>query len=399
MIPLAPFELMMHYDHRRDYPMVFTLQAEYSGPLDRDRLQRSLRKAIGRQPLLHSTIQVRGGRPCWVPATTPPQPFAEGWIDLSLRPGVQVRVHELEGGFALDWDFHHACCDGIAAVGVLTDWLRLYNQPDLDLPALTPDLLAERIRFGRKGKLPMSWHPRDVVRWAGVAWRWLRPWAQPLAPGNGTRERGSHLVVRKLPIPVPAGYSLHDRIQSGFFRALRSWNQRRRGTEPARRLRVTVPVNQRQPEDRSLPACNKISYTFVDRTQAQCGEPQALLDSIQRERKRMQADNLSRQLLGVLYIGALYPPLIEWNLRMPMCRSTAVASHLVGSLRPALTDPGPVRLECMYGTPPIRPGTALALGSGVGRQRLHLALRGDSSVLSPSETEEILDELCGCLQS
>lgn len=403
-LPLSPFELMMVFDDRPDYPMTFSLGARVRGPVDRERLENSLNATLQRHPLLTSLLVDKRGYPHWTPLPAPYSCLSSEMgrpFDLRREAGIRVVSEPHCEGCTLHWEFHHACCDGVGALAVMGDWLQLYNRPHQPLPPLRPESLLQRANFRRMPPRPpgppRSWSQKARSLWDSlkIAWHvvWSRPSPVAAGPGPNSANRDSLTLLRHLDFPRNAQGTINDAMLAALFVTLAEWNQSRLGPHPDRLLRITMPVNHRLPEDQAMPAANVISYAFLDRRESQCRSLPALLQSLGVARKAIKQYGLSRQFVDTLALGAHFPRLMRWNVRYPICRSSAVYSHVGGPAQPLLQDPGPLQVEYLFGAPPIRPGTHLSIGGGVGREALQILMRGDARWFQPDDLNHLFDRL------
>ena len=65
-LPLTPFKLMMWFDHRPEYPMVFPLVCEFTGEVDRECVQQALDVVCARHPLLSARVESNRRQRYWV---------------------------------------------------------------------------------------------------------------------------------------------------------------------------------------------------------------------------------------------------------------------------------------------------------------------------------------------
>ena len=92
------------------------------------------------------------------------------------------------------------------------------------------------------------------------------------------------------------GVTTNDLMMAGLFRALGRWGRSHAGISPRALLRLTMPTNLREPEDRRMPAANVMSYAFLDHAQPiakispRCQRINVSTCAIRRE-------NLSRQFV------------------------------------------------------------------------------------------------------
>src|SRR6478735_7728636 len=72
---LTPFEAVMYWDDRPEYPMVFYGELELSGRLDREALRKAVQFVLPRHPLLRAGVETREGFPHWVECTVEEYPW------------------------------------------------------------------------------------------------------------------------------------------------------------------------------------------------------------------------------------------------------------------------------------------------------------------------------------
>ncbi len=187
-LPFTPFEYYYYSDDRPDYPTTFPVELRFSGLLDRERFLTALRDTIARHPLLRAHVDDRAGWPQWIDAgehpanvdwadaSTPIAPAGGEYLDLKSSTGLRTWVRADARGTRVLFQFHHACCDGLASLQFVYDLLAAYQNPTA--PAirrpLDPELLAARGAIAVDDAPPPSfWHGiRDtwytVFIWASL---------------------------------------------------------------------------------------------------------------------------------------------------------------------------------------------------------------------------------------
>lgn len=135
--PLTPFERFMWFDDRPDFPLVFQVDLCFDGPIDPQTMREAFRFAIGRHPLLRSTVQGSGCDAAWVASTSDwpelrvfskaadDEPGLAA-IDLTASPGLRGWMRETSVGWDIKLLFHHACCDGQGARMFIQDMVLAY---------------------------------------------------------------------------------------------------------------------------------------------------------------------------------------------------------------------------------------------------------------------------------
>ena len=294
-LPLTPFELMMWFDHRPEYPMVFPMVCEFTGEVDRECAEQALDVVCARHPLLSARVESNRRQRFWVASadrlnrinwdarTT----IQQRPIDLRHEPGVLVEFHVTPGRAVMTWHFHHCCCDGVSAVAVVVEWLLIYHalatgtdwqamvQPLEPLALIHRAQLRNRKRHQSAASTArrFSWRKLWSEAWTGL--RVLRTRPEPLAgrmvAANGRR---AEVLVQHLDVETTARLrnvaasrqgNLNDLLLTSLFLTMQRWNRDFRSRRGPSSYRVTMPTNQRIPQDRRLPAANVMSYAMIDR--------------------------------------------------------------------------------------------------------------------------------------
>ena len=391
--PLSPFEHLMLVDARPGYPMCFPIECVVEGQLDRARLQRAVDAASRRHPRLCSRVAWLAGRPCWLPPDVSPAvvwPAAEemqdAWrpIDLGHESGVRVVVRPLgERRHGIVLIVHHSACDGIAACEFFGDLWACYHgvtPPPLAATGGVAEHGSATISAGvterRSGKEPGV----DVLKeaWSFACFRpsplaWRRtaaddPTREPGEPPFATIQLDAQASARLRAAATSRTATLNDVIVAASIRAAVRWNDhhgRGRGG-----VRVTLPVSIRPPRLRT-PACNGISFAFLDRTRAACADREALLGSLAKASRWILASDVVQGFVEALRFLARRPWMLRAATRAPVFASTITVSNVgdvsrrmrAGVPKIAGRDaPGGLVIQGFRGVPPLRPWNRAALG-------------------------------------
>ena len=441
--PLAPFEQLMWIDDHADYPMAFPIVGEATGDVDRTSAQAALEAVCERHPLFRARVAELNGRPHWV---EPPagasgtnaieyregRTIAQRGFDLRVESGVRVEFWRDADRWRMVWHFHHCCCDGIGAAAAIGEWLLIYDALvhgrdwRAQVAALDNQAFAQRARLRTRRasppeKVPFWRRVRGVWSHMGQALRVVRTKPAELSatgdaatPGRlgASSELSPKAVLRvrhwdaeqlaALRRGVEAcGATLNDFLIAALMMAARDWNTCHSNGRETRPIRVMMPTNQRVGEDRDLSAANVVSYAMLDRAVHTAFIPSELLASVRRETAAIARHNLSRRFLVSLGLAARWP----WLMRRTMGRrgswATAVLSNLGDVSRRTRKSyrldgdcvvAGGLRLEALYGAPPLRPGTRAGLGVSIFRQRLTVAAIMDPYHFSDADQERFLDQ-------
>ncbi|MCP4788044.1 MAG: hypothetical protein GY903_12660 [Fuerstiella sp.] len=154
-LPLTPFEELMLDEEVDGYPITFYLQLRIRGTVDETTSAFAMRDALSRHPLLACRVEQtrHGAQWVWAGECTPQANMdAEGvatakpWqqrIDLTRTPGVRIWGEKAAESAVIVFQFHHACCDGIAAAQFLEDFAvgyAFYHDHGGEPDSLTPTI-------------------------------------------------------------------------------------------------------------------------------------------------------------------------------------------------------------------------------------------------------------------
>jgi hypothetical protein len=202
------------------------------------------------------------------------------------------------------------------------------------------------------------------------------------------------------------GATVNDVLLTALVLAVRDWNQRYASGRQSRPIRIMMPTNQRISGDGGLSATNVLGYAMLDRAARETQTPAELLESLRRETAMIARQNLSIRFMISLGVIARWPRLLEYALSRQGSWATAVLSNLGEVGRRVRKSyrwdgdrlaAGDLRLEAIYGAPPIRRGTRVALGVSVFRQRLAVAALFDPHHFNAADQEEFLDRFQAAL--
>ncbi len=442
-LPLAPFELLMYLDDRPDYPMVFVLECDFSGPICRAHFEEAISRVLDRQPMLTACIQTVRGYPHWVPTdcrppviwsteAAPPLTAENLAICIERESGLRVAVYESKAGARVRWHFFHACCDGVAGCIVIGEVLAVYHALCAGedwrqaLTAIEPRRLSDRANFRRGRATPLAtapgtslWSWKTLLGVAATAVEAMKlACTSPVSIATATDAKlaehpsgGSSYAIHSCDesqskqihkAAKGIGVSINDLLMASLFKQLARWNRAHKPKSPRDLIRITMPTNLRQLEDRQMPAADVMSYAFLDRRVKECGDVSILAEGLCVATRAIQRENLSRQFVEGIAIAAGHPWLIRAVLRRDSCMSTAVLSTVGDPARRfesrlprdgRTVVAGELRLEAFYGVPPIRPRTGLSIGTTQYRGCLTIAARADAKAFSTPQLVDFLAEL------
>jgi hypothetical protein len=431
-LPFTPFEVYYYLDDSREFPTTFPILLRFSGALDRALFSQALTQAVARHPLLRARVEIQRGSPCWVAADGPPPldwadaslpmaPAEGDYLDLTTGPGLRTWVRTSPGSAKVVFQFHHACCDGLAGLQFIQDVLALYRIAaghDPEQVSLRP-LDAELLR-GRG--MIASDEPRQAAPLQGLrdAWYTLKVWAailfrspEALASPRDSRAHDEHRELLAFEVATLSneetaalrrvaagkGVTTNDLVIRDSLLVLRRWNRREAG-HGSGRLRINVPVSVRTRDEAELPAANRIGYAFVTDAGGAGENPAQLLEVVREETRRIKEWKLGFYFLGGLAFARSLPGLLPWAMRRRRSFATAVLSN-VGRY---FADPtqknrgerwkcGELTLQWIGGVPPVRPLTSAAVIVIEYADETSFCLRTDPQVFDMDGTRRLLGEL------
>ena len=423
--PVLPFEQYMLDDDRPAAPMTFTVVWRLAGRVDGGRLRAAVAAACRQHPLLGCRVDrgrwvpVAGGVPFRLVPANAPRPDPE---TIDPRRDACLRVALVEpAADAGEWElrlcFHHAVCDGVAAMEFSGDVFTAYRGGSLKTsgrggsrrdPPVDPGLLADRGRLERPVVPGATW--RDAVRHffsegklfladRAVAIPAAAPPLRPV-PDEPLPVRFSAAetaTLRRLASDSEA--TLNELLLAVLMTVIGRHCRQAGPHRSAAWLGVVKPVSMRPPRPARLPASNGIGYAFLRRPLADCGDWRTLLPGIVADTRAVTRLGLAGCFHDALAVlcrlpGPLRRPLVRAMRpgsfvfsylgdplrRFPRELRRAIGAGDHGGRQAGGLDLGDCQVVDFCGAPPPRPGTELAILASLFGQRLTLWLRPSAAL-------------------
>ena len=421
-LPLVPFEQYMLTDDRRRYPMTFPVRAELDNVPDREVLEAAFRDAMERHPLLTCRVARRRFRCCWVPSDDGPPPLR--WIEaeepeLPLGRYLDIRRESpVEGCVAVRPDravlgflFHHAATDGIGALQFVGDLLAAYARRLPGEHRLPNSLPIEAATLKHRGQFDLQM-PYEVTAWEMLrsslyeTWKVLIRRPRRLSAGTlvglGSGNELRTMLIEQLDADAfdrycrraqQLGVTTNDLALRDMFLTVNCWNSTHSGNRRGW-LRINMPTSLRGKRDLRMPAANVLGYALLTRHDRECGSPDRLLHAIAHDTKAIQTWSLGAMFVDALRTTARVPFGMFLGTRLMQRPATIVLSNLGNPTRrfrarfpqsEGRIQAGDVRLISIVGTPPIRPGTRMALAIMCYGGRLEIGVHSDPRYFSPDD--------------
>jgi hypothetical protein len=436
-LTLTAFERYMWCDSRPTSPMTHFVILRCSGPLDEAAFRTAVAGAVDRHPLLRARIEGRETGPArWVraPAAPPACDVAGAAAPLRL-PGTEELDLRRENGFrawvrgdadetVIRLQFHHACCDGVAAIRFVEDILVAYDHlvrrgtGAPPWPPLRPDRLPRRADFGLS---PLGKALRLPLDFWGVVIGYLlfilpraTPAAAPHEPALGADELATlpEAVVhafspadtaRLLAAARSAGATVNDVLLRDFFLALAAWNWEHLPGLETQFVRIMVPFDLRTAADDALPAANVVGMVNIDRLmhRQRPRDRSALLRSVRLEmryQKTLRFGIAANRIAAAIQAALRIRP--GWSdalYGVQRCMTTAVVSNW-GRLfdrSPLARDDGRLVagglvVEAVESVSPQRINSGLGFAISTYAGRLTLTLNYDRRRFTRGDAEALL---------
>ena len=419
-------------DDQPQYPMVFYLDLEFSGKLDRQKMNVALREALCRHPLLFSVIQkAKQDRLCWVLA--PDQMASIDWadagvplefpdgdrIDIRNTPGLRVWVRESDDAAQMTLQFHHSAVDGTGAYRFVGDLLGCYMKqlPSCEGKVEMGDFNPAQLKVRSTKMRSFLMTDSELAKFrtaASHAWHHMgtrvaslrAPAAKPTQktlPGMVKEEFTAQQLTQLRNVATSQGATLNDLFLCKMFQTAHAWNQ---GKSRGRKFRILVPADMRDGHDFEMPACNMTACTFITRKSSEITDDARLLELVRQDTAHIKSGGPQTWFINAITSG-MNGRSLGWFMRRNKCLATCVVSN-AGDPARRFTCKLPKRrgkvscdeftLESISGVPPLRRKTRSTLSVSIYGRKLTISMRCDPFLFSEQESRELLSLFCDQLR-
>ena len=201
------------------------------------------------------------------------------------------------------------------------------------------------------------------------------------------------------------GITINDLFLCTAFFAMKNWQEQHAAGGKKGNLRIAVPTNLRTPADAPMPAANIVSMVFIDRKPEKIQPVPAFYQGIHKEMRHIKRCNLGWAFIFGLTLYRRIFGSFRKMMHPEQCWATATVSNL-GRLFAAVPLPMPegrvqvdksLELTGVEACPPVRSLTALGISVLTYAGCMTVNLHYDSGVLTRSDAQSILEELCGAM--
>lgn len=428
----------MWADDRPTSPMSFFVRVLFSGTLDQAAFVDALEATLQRHPLLHARLAGRRRRDlAWVasPELLPwidvaeegvPMLFPNSFrMDLRKENGLRVWIRHNGDHGEIRFQFHHACCDGVAANQFIADVLCAYDRKQRGTAGESRESRPLDIEGLRRRHCLGVRHQNLLFRGLVAAWAAFvrlplffltRPMplhAPEQANGHGTEIHDTVVpelltwrfdkaqLDRLLAVARQSGATFNDLMLRDFFLVMRSWNGRH-GAGKGRFLRILVPFNLRRPEHDCLPATNVMGLIYIDRSFKHLARlsPDALLAGIRNETRFLKNSRLPAAFTYAMAVGEKTMGSLERIFRTDRCLTSAVLSNLgrIFTDTPLRRKEGRVLagdlvVKAIDTAPPVRTGSGFSCTIYTYASQMSLTLLYDRRCFSSAVARQLLNRL------
>ena len=320
---------------------------------------------------------------------------------------------------------HHAASDGVASVGIINDWLMVYNNLITGNPVETGLIELDSSSFQRRGVLGLlSWNFLKGLPWQAIALfgavKFIFRKTNEIAPESVSTETPK-------PFPAIAGAWVDaatleadrrkaNNNQVGFtawcltkcFVAIQNWNRSRVGTDSSAvqqkatsLWRILLPISTRNSRDRDSVAANRTAIVQIDRQMpAEENDLVSFSQSIDYEINFIRRWQLEKMFLIVIRLTSFSNSWLSKVANNPSSRGAAVFTHLGRPFKRAMIHAN--RLAKSAGVAslarpidfdlagPVRSGTPINISFARFDGRLKICLHYDAYAVSPNEANRLL---------
>jgi hypothetical protein len=462
-LPLTAFEKYLFWDETPQQPMSFFVELHFLDPLQTRVMEEAIAAAMHIHPMFVCTIDECGGKLCWihhadfrhqlVPEAERP-PLIDGRpipIDLRREPSIRFWYsQDSQGRSRVLIQQHHAAADGVGMRRLLIDVLTFYaratapEKVDTSLKSLWSkvdlELLKRRADFSDSFGCPPT---QPLTTWQRLKNARFFHFQLPKPLRGSLRHRANassltdsvhhnsgenaandlaaiatgHRGQAELFEPLQhlefdpatseaimeksrkAEISINELSLALLFETCSLWNQQRGDRNPNSRLRLLMPYDLRSRIDLRMPAANRLSFSFIGRTQADCRDLTGLVRSIGDEIQAMRGSQLPLDFLAALEGASKYPGLMRWALKRSRNMATAVLTY-VGDVSRGMQKyfpeeegiriVGDARLDKILAAPPTRDNTHISIGLCINWGRLCVSAAWNRDGLTRQQCQEFL---------
>ncbi len=449
-LPLTPFERLQYWEVRPGHPNQIVAVLDFQGRFNPSLFQEAVARVLVRHPLLFSRLQCHGQRPqafIWpglsnvgtdealttamVAQYLTLQRMPEDW-EPSTLPSLASVQPDTGPAFRLTIQFndtccrwimqtHHVVCDGVGGLQAIREGLQVYHwlsssrESAFPLRPLDPNKLRQRgqawrFEWSSLWKLPMKW----IGLFGASKFLLRRPVS--LQPDSCQTPSPSGTDASETPIAWVEGHlsasqtqqlrqaarqfgvTVNSLLLAQWLASLHRFRRQQASAGDSDCYRLMVPTNERRGSDISLPACNRVSMVYVDRSGREMEHLDGLAKGIDFEMGVIRRWELSKTFLVALSMFSWIPGLLRWYSRRPSCWATSYVTNLgpimdrlyVGTTSGGEAQVGELTLRKVRLLPPLRPQMPAALAVCYYAGELKLTLHYQATEFPQQSAQQLL---------
>ena len=374
--------------------------------------------------------EIQSAPPCWTFSDRQPDSSTRYILEIFVWPNHENSDEKFET--EVRFSLHHAVGDGVGALLASGEWFVAYanlmagENPTRRINRLDVGLLAQRNSLGLTTWRYLKHLYKQPIALFGATKFVFRKTAQ-LIPNKQSSESkqndGSRLEAiepAQKRFPAIIGQWIESDRQDVLARhadqhnvmldsvfvgqlylALANWRLKLGVHSDRDWIRIILPMSIRRIADRKLPIANRATLVQMDRRIGEeticSGELSQLYAGIDREIRIIRAWELDKMFLLAIRVLSVSDWLLKRSVETDKSRGMAVFTNLSEPLRKnyRLAKQFPETYENAFPyeadySGPIRQGTPLNFSAARHGNRLRISLHYDSTVLNPSQAENLL---------
>ena len=446
---MTSMEKLHWFDRNPQFPNFVFATLRFTARIDPEVARESLAIALQRQPLASMEPKQSGGRWYWQPLEDQQLDGKRVFRSLELDETDQVSaptVGETDQDYVsyfltlinfsesksaddtvseVRFHSHHAASDGVASIGLINDWLMVYNNLVAGNPAETGLVELDATSFQNRGVLGLlSWNFLKCLPWQAIAL-----FGAVKFIFRKTSEIVPESVPAETPKPFPAivgAWVEADTLEAdrrrandnqvGFaawcltkcFVAIDSWSQEKvapGSSTPQQKAtslwRILLPISIRRRRDRDSVAANRTAIVQIDRQPpAEEGELVAFSQSIDYEINFIRRWQLEKMFLIVIRLASFSNSWLSKVANNPNSRGAAVFTHLGRPFKRAMIHTNRLAKSAQPDSlarpidfdlaGPVRSGTPINISFARFDGRLKISLHYDAYAVSLGQANRLL---------
>jgi len=331
-------------------------------------------------------------------------------MDIDYQSPLKVLLIRQPKQASLIFVFHHAAVDGIGGSFFIQKFIQFYE--DIFYQRKKEDEYPPDFKSISQPEIKFRWYhfsPKCIYSYLKyTALLRKEPAAQLHPQGEEEGTRKFLAVVREIPPQqfktirtISKNYqaTINDHLLASMFQTIKKWNAK--WTDKSERIYITVPLNLRSPEDRTMG--NILSGFNISLRSESIGKKVKTVRLVQEDLTSMLKNDIARTTVNLAWFLKLIPLKIKllFYKHLPQIASPTFSLSNLGVFSPNSSHKdekgfhymGPARICSITGIPPA--GQWVGMAVFTYNNRMALSLTALSSQFSSEAAGELLDSFIG----